>query len=259
LTGQREEYEHDMSTRTEDMRETCKRLVKQESDARAALQKAQEDIESVREADVQAFAEAAIAGSEAPKRKEVTLRHKIDNLGIALQGYEAAFQALLEDATTACGEGRRELNEHEQRLLRDLIIPKLTEEQRREAWQRGELVAAEEATPRPDDLIEFVTEAYDKMDARHEANEEARRRKEGYREAIAAIQRAKTRHGELGRDMRDFSTSLYEDIVTPELQQYLGRTPGRGVFQNQTQGNEVPWPGSLQDLEANSEPASTPA
>jgi hypothetical protein len=98
-----------------------------------------------------------------------------------------------------------------------------------------------------------------KVDRRHEANEEACRKKGGYREAIAAIQRAKTRHGELGRDMRDFSTSLYEDIVTPELQQYLARTPGRGSFQNQTQGNEVPWPGSLQDLEAHSEPASTPA
>jgi hypothetical protein len=189
------------------------------------------------------------------------------HLGIALEGYAAALDALLDEAVAACGEGRCELNEHEQRLLRQFIIPKLTEEQRREAWQRGDLVAAEEATPRPDDLIEFVTEGYEKVDGRHEANEHARRQKEGYREAIAAIQRAKGEHGRRGLDMRDFQTGRYvgvptEDkpyLIDPDLLQYLGRAPGRGSFQNQTQGNEVPWPGSLQDLEAHSEPASTPA
>jgi hypothetical protein len=253
-----------MSTRTEDIRETYKRLVKQESDAQAALQKAQQDIETVREADVRAFAEAAIAGSEAPKRKEVTLRHKIDNLGIALRGYEAAFDALLEDAIAACGEDRRELNEHEQRLLRDFIIPRLTEEGMREAWQRGEVERAQEATPRPEDIVQFVNEAYDKVDARHEANEHARRQKEGYREAIAAIQRAKGEHGRQGRDMRDFQVERYvgtehEWQIDPDLLQYLGKTPGNEAMQNRTTGDEVPWPGSVQDLESRSEPSATPA
>jgi hypothetical protein len=67
--------------------------------------------------------------------------------------------------------------------------------------------------------------------------------------------------------MRDFQTDRYVGVLTedrpylidPELLQYLARTPGRGSMQNATQGTEVPWPGSLQDLAAHSEPASTPA
>jgi hypothetical protein len=110
--------------------------------------------------------------------------------------------------------------------------------------------------------VDFVTEAYAKVDARHDANEHARRQREGYQEAIAAIQRAKGEHSRLGRDARDFAIERYVGTdepwqIDPDLRQYLGRTPGNEALQNQTQGDEVPWPGSLRDLESRSEPAST--
>jgi hypothetical protein len=117
-------------------------------------------------------------------------------------------------------------------------------------------------------VIDFVTDVYDRVDRRHEANEAARRKKDGYHEAIAAIQRAKGQHTRLGRDMRDFAIGKYVGVpdedhpwrIDPDLLQYLARMPGRGAFQNQSKpGQEVPWPGSLQDLESRLEPSSTPA
>jgi hypothetical protein len=254
-----------MTASIEDIRSTYGRLLREEGEARRGIVPLREDLMHAHERDVQAYADAALGGEQPPKRKEVTLRHKIDNLEVALQGYETAHRALLEDAISAVGAGRRELSQHEQRLLLlDFIIPKLTEEQKREAWQRGEVERPAEATPRPDDLVEFVTEAYDKVDARHEANEHARRQRDGYQEAIAAIQRAKGEHSRQGRDMRDFQVERYvgtehEWQIDPELLKYLARTPGRGAMQNATQGSEVPWPGSLGDLDAHREPASTPA
>lgn len=259
-----EEHELDMTASTETIQGTYARVLRNEGEAGRGLERLREELKDAHERDVQAYAESALAGADAPKRKEVTLRHKIENMEVALEGYEVACKALLEEAIGAVGKGRRKLTGHQGHRLREFIIPRLTEEGMREAWQRGEVERAQEATPRPEDIIQFVTEAYDQVDAQHEANEHARRQKEGYDEAIAAIQRAKGEHSRQGRDMAEFQTDKYVGTehpwqIDPDLLQYLGNTPGRKALQNQNTGNEVPWPGSVQDLASRSEPSATPA
>jgi hypothetical protein len=131
-----------MTASIDDIRSTYGQLRRNEEEAQRGIARLREDLVHAREHDVQAYADAALAGQEPPKRKEVTLRHKIDNLEVALEGYEVAHGTLLEEAIIATGAGRRGLSQHEQHLLRDFIIPRLTEEQKRELWQRGEVERA---------------------------------------------------------------------------------------------------------------------
>jgi hypothetical protein len=254
MAGTEIEREHDMTEIIEDIRSAYARLIRNEDEAARALTRARADLETAREADIEAYAESALAGEEPPKRKEVRLRHAIENLEVAAKGYDVAYERILADAIAAVGEGRRELSKHEQAFLRRRVAA--DDEARTAAW-RGEV---EPASVRPEDLIAFVTEQYEAADRRHEANEVAKYEKEGYQRAIAAVERAKSEHVRRGKEPGTFRISRYEDIVTPELQRFLSSTPGKGAMQNASRpSDEVPWPGSLQDLQQNAEPQATPA
>jgi hypothetical protein len=242
----------------EDIRSTYARLIRNEGEAARALTRARADLETAREADIEAYAESALAGEEPPKRKEVRLRHTIENLEVAARGYDRAFALLQEDAIAAVQGGRRELDPHEQHRLREHIFPQLTDAQRRHSWAVTGQVAP--AGLRPDDIVAFVEAAFDYADLQHDGKEEARRRKEGYDIAIRHIQQAKSEHTRRGKDMQTFTMDQYTEIVTAEDLTFLTKQPGRGAFQNQSKpGQEVPWPGSVQDLRENSEPQATPA
>jgi hypothetical protein len=246
-------------TQIDNIRSTYSSLIDQEADAKGKLAQARSDLEDVKAADVAAFADAALAGEPAPKRKEIRLLHTIENLTVALAGFDEAHARLLDEAITAVGEGRdRQLDRDEQQHLRSFFIPKLTDEARRDAWQQSGQVASTDL--RPDDLVEFVTGAYDAADARFRSDEHSRYMRSGYGRAIAAIEEAKREHRKRGHESGTFHISAYEDIVTPELQRFLSSAPSKGSPQNATKpGDEIPWPGSLQDLRDRSEPTSTPA
>jgi hypothetical protein len=244
-------------TQIDDIRTTYTRLLDEETTTREKLAKAKDDLETAHDADVQAAADAALAGDSPPKRSEVRLRHAIENLSVTLAGIDAAHAQLLDVALTATGEGRRELTGREQQDLRNFIIPKVTDAQRRDAWATTGQVASPDL--RPEDLIEFVTKAYDASDKVYEENREARRKKEGYDVAIKHIQDAKQEHVRRGKDPRDFQIESYPEIVSDEDLTFLSSAPGRGAFQNASTGADIPWPGSIQDLQANTEPSSTPA
>jgi hypothetical protein len=248
------ENEHDMSS-LDDIRSTYTRLVDEEENTRAKLAKAEGDLQTAREADVQAAADAALAGEPPPKRSEVRLRHAIENLGVTLAGIDAAHARLLEEAITAVGEGRRSLvhmkdgvageqieDRSELDALRNFIIPLLTDDQRKAAWSANGQVAPTDL--RPDDLIEFVTSAYEASDRAYEAKKEERRKAAGYRVAIGHIQEAKAEHRKRGKDLSSFAMEAYPEFVTEEDLSFLKKELGNERFDTD-KGD--PWPGSLQD------------
>ncbi len=232
-----EHGEPDM-TRIDSITEAYARLLRNEGEGARAFAKACEDLKTAREADVRAYADSALAGNEPPKRKEVRLKHTIENLELAEDGYVLAFDLIAAEAVEAVQEGRRQLDAHELRMLRGRLLP---------------------FTERPESLIDFVSAAFDASDRQHDADEHARYMKRGYDIAIKHVQQAKVEHTRLGLDMLNFQMSRYPEIVTQEDLSFLSTMPGKGAIQNQTKGNEIFWPGSIQDLAENSEPQATPA
>jgi hypothetical protein len=168
-----DERSQDM-TRIDDITEQYARLLRNEGEATRALAKAREDLKTSREADVKAYADSALDGNEPAKRKELTVKHKAENLEVcALPGYVLAFDLLAANAVEAVQEGRRQLDDHELRILRGRLFP---------------------FTERPESLIDFVSAAFDASDRQHDADEHARYMKQGYQIAIKHVQEAKGLH-----------------------------------------------------------------
>jgi hypothetical protein len=253
---------------------TYKRLLDAEETTREKLAKARADLTTAREADVQAGAEAALAGKPQPKRSEVRLRHAIENLEVQGQAIDAAHKSLLEEAITSVGEGRRPLvkpgkvrpqralsqraeytpapDESELRELRNRIMPRLTDEQRRDAWAESGQPAPVDI--RPDDIVAFVTAAYDTADRLHAEKAEQRRKAKGYEVAIRHVQDAKVEHQRRGKDLRSFEMRQYPEIVTEEdLSFFWKDLPPDGHIERPPEGEQF-HPGSLQDNRANDEP-----
>jgi len=244
-----------MTSIAENIGQTYTRLLDEEERTRAKLARAEEELPTVREADEATFAEAALDGNDFPKRREITLRHTIENLTVALAGYNLAHRRLLESACKAVGEGRRPLNDREVTLLRrrvELDIFLTDEERMREAQGRP----AKKGDPRPDDLIAFVEDAYDWLDRGFETAQADIRQKDGYDLAVAHIQAAKREHARQGHMPVTFSMHRYPNIVTAEDLTFLSDTPSALDPVSRDTGSEIPWPGSMQDPATHRETAA---
>jgi hypothetical protein len=236
-----------MARSIEDIRETYTRLLEEEAKSRAKLERMRGELPGVREADEEAFAEAALADRAPGKRKEVGLRHGIENEEVQLAGLNLAHRRLLEEACAVVGEGRRPLGDREQMLLRrrvELDIFLTDDERQRE--HQGRL--APKGDRRPDDLIEFVEEAYGWLDRGHETTAKEMRMEDGYRIAVSHIEEAKVEHRRRGHAPATFRMQLYPDIVTEADYEFLDEDPGTEQYRV---GREHPWPGSIQDTASN--------
>jgi hypothetical protein len=238
-----------------EIRETYTRLLDEEERARGKLAKARDELPTVREADVAAFAEAALDGNPLPKRAEITLRHTVENLEVTLDGLNEAHRRLLEDACEAVGEGRRELSDRERMLLRrrvELDIFLTDDERMREAQGRP----VKKGDQRPEDLIAFVEDAYGWLDRGFETAQADIRQDDGYKLAVAHIQEAKREHRRQGHMPGTFSMHRYPNIVTVEDLTFLSDNPSDSDPLSRDTGNEIPWPGSLQDPATHRETAA---
>ncbi len=234
-----------------EIRETYTRLLDEEVESRTKLERMQGELPGVREADEEAFAEAALADRAFPKRKEVGLRHRVDNEEVALAGYKLAHRRLLEEACVAVGEGRRPQDEREKMLLRRRVglDEFLTPDERKRAWEGAHI---KKTDPRPDDLMEFVEDAYGWLDRGFEAAQEEMRKKDGYRLAIAHIEEAKREHQRQGHMPGTFTIGRYRHIVTEADCEFLDEEPGLAQYEK----GQEPWPLSIQDTAAHPQPAT---
>ena len=232
-----------MARSIEAIRETYSRLLDEEEKARVKLDRMRGELPGVREADEEVFAEAALADRAFPKRKEVTLRHSVENEEVALAGYNLAHRRLLEETCEVVGEGRRRLDEREKRLLRRRVglDEFLTPDDRQRVWQGAHV---KQTDPRPDDLIEHVEDAYGWLDRGFETAQEDIRKEDGYQLAVAHIQEAKAEHRRRGHMPATFTPQHYPNIVTVADYEFLDMDPGIEPYGS---GGEQPWPLSIQD------------
>jgi hypothetical protein len=221
--------------------ETYARLLDEEEKSRAKLARMREQMPGVREADEEAFAEAALADRAFPKRKEIGLRHNAENEEVALAGYTLAHRKLLEEACEAVGEGRRPLDARERMLLRRRVglDEFLSPDERKQVWQGATISHTD---PRPDELIEFVEDAYGWLDRGFEVAQEELRKRDGYRLAIAHVEEAKREHRRQGHMPETFTMQRYPNIVTEADYEFLDEQPGIEQY-----GRKDVWPLSIQD------------
>jgi hypothetical protein len=236
---------------TTDIDKTYKKLLEREEDTKAKLAEAREKLEKAREADVEALAQAALAGEAAPKRTEIALRHKVDDLSVLLDGLDEAVWKLQLEARAVVGKthsdfkifippgvpvthadvveqwkGIRpreegESDEHwEQRV--ELAIPRNNldaESIVAEAHRRRELSLDRRLprlTERPASLSTWIESAYDAEDRKAEDGYERLAKKQRKHEATEAVNRAKREHIRRGHEAGTFTVSAYPEIVLPE-------------------------------------------
>jgi hypothetical protein len=251
-----DERSHDMTPIT-DIRQTYTRLLDEEADAQEKLAKAREDLQTAKADDIAAHAEAALAGSDLPKRKEVRLKHQAENLEVALHAYVLAFDRLLDEAVAAVGEGRRKLD-HQETMLLSRHLEATSDEARAAAWDGHRLIDLRDAgapalNERPDDIVAFVEAAYEAVDKRHAGDVENKRMREGYDIAVKHVQAAKGVHAAAGGDPNRFSMYDWPDLVTAEDLSFFAPSPGRSsAFQK----NREAWPHSIQDEAEKAEPTT---
>ncbi len=246
---------------TDDIRRKYKRLLEREQDTRVKLREAQEQLETARGADVEALAQAALAGEAAPKRTEVALRHRVDDLSVLLDGIDAAVWHLQQEARRVVGEGRdfpifvpptvpsraeavAELKamragedgesdeDYTARIERQIGRHGDAESIVAEAHRQREISLDRRLprlTERPADLIAWVEAAYEAEDRAAADGYERQAKKQRGRDAVAAVERAKSEHKRRGLPAGSFRLNSYPDIIKPEhlaeFEQPIDRSP----------------------------------
>jgi hypothetical protein len=182
-------------TQVDDIRTTYTRLLDEEMTTREKLAKAKTDLETAHDADVEAAAQAALAGESPPKRSEVRLRHAIENLDVSLQGLDEAVYRSQQQVIELVGEERQAIFHGDP----DAVAP------------RGGRTVAEEAAlsrsvevgrrlprlapdDRPTDLIEWVERGYDEYEAVARTGVETQVKEERYQHGIRAEGAAKRKY-----------------------------------------------------------------
>jgi hypothetical protein len=272
---------------TDDIRRKYKRLLEREEDTKAKLAEAQAKLATAREVDVEAGAEAALAGEAAPKRTEIALRHRVDDLTVLLDSLDAAFWTLQQEATRVVGEGHagfpifiplgipanraevvaewiktKEKPEDESQedfeARVESQVPRRNEDREsiiaeahreRENSMRRRLPRLTEY--RPPDLIAWVEAAFAAEDQVAAVGYERRARKQRQKDAVEAVNRAKSEHTRLGRPAGSFNPRSYPDIVRPEHLAEFHETVSRSPFQQHRE--QLPPVG-----EAQNEPVAEP-
>jgi hypothetical protein len=235
---------------TDDIRKTYKKLLEREDDTRAKLAVAREKLETARDVDVEALAQAALAGEAAPKRTEVALRHKVDDLSVLLDGIDAAVWHLQQEARAAVGEGHDfpiwippdvpatraevvaemratkvredgETEEHFERRIENQIPRSHMDAESivREAHRQRDISLDRRLprlTERPDDLVSWIEAAFDAEDRAAEVACEFLAKKQRGHDATEAVNRAKAEHQRRGLPAGSFTMHAYPDIVLPE-------------------------------------------
>jgi hypothetical protein len=248
-------------SRLDDISKQYAALIEREDATRRKLAETRGKLENAREVDVSAAAHAALAGTKAPKRTELTLRHAEENLGVELDGIDEAVFSLQMEARRAVGEGRdfpiwippnaltraeviaemratkvredgESDDEFEARLVRQIPRHGDVESIVAEAHRQRELSLDRRLprlTERPADLIAWVESAYDAEDEAVQIAYEFRARKQRGKDATAAVQRAKAEHRRRGLPAESFRIQSYPDIVLPEhlaeFKQPITRSP----------------------------------
>jgi hypothetical protein len=253
---------------TDDIRKKYQKLLEREQDTKVKLDDAREKLKTAREVDVEALAEAALAGEDAPKRTEIALRHKVDDLSVLLDGIDAAVWKLQQEARAAVGEGHADFpvfippkvpasradvvaelmtrrvrqegesdDEFEARVAQEVPRNHLDAEGViREAHRQRE-ISLDRRMPRlrlaerPADLIEWVEAAYEAEDRHAEDGYERQAKKQRGRDAVEAVERAKREHQSRGLPAGSFSMSSYPSIILPEHLAEFEKSIARSPFE----------------------------
>lgn len=250
-------------TQIDTIREQYARLLEREEATRGKLAATRIKLETAREADIAATAEAALAGGKAPKRTELTLRHAEENLSVELDGIDEAVYRLQLEARAAVGEGRdfpifipdnvltraeviakmratkdqeegESDDEFEARLVSQIPRRGDVESIVREAHRQREINMDRRLprlTERPADLIAWIESAYDAEDRQAEDGYERAAKKARRRAATAAVNRAKAEHQRRGLPAHSFRIQSYPDIILPEHLAELAGSIERSPFE----------------------------
>jgi hypothetical protein len=248
---------------TQDIDKKYKMLLEREEDTRVKLAEAREKLKTARDVDVEALAQAALAGKAAPKRTEVALRHKVDDLSVLLDGIDTAVWHLQLEARAAVGEGRSfpifipdNVPANREAIIADLMAHKNRQPDEsdedfearctrevprgerdaegiiREAHRQREISLDRRLprlTERPPVLSKWIEAAYAAEDRQAESNYEAKAKKARGRAAVEAVNRAKAEHQRRGLPSGSFNMRAYPDIVLPEhlaeFEQQVARSP----------------------------------
>lgn len=236
---------------TDDIDKKYKKLLEREQDTKVKLAEARKQLETAREVDVEALAQAALAGEAAPKRTEIALRHRVDDLSVLLDGIDAAVWHLQQEARRVVGEGHQDFpifippkvpatradvvaelmtrrvrqegesdDEFEARVAQEVPRNHLDAEGIiREAHRQREISLDRRLprlTERPADLIAWVESAYDAEDRQAEDGYERQAQKQRGHDAVEAVNRAKMEHKRRGLPAGSFSIRSYPGIILPE-------------------------------------------